>query len=386
MVDTLERRARPTKKAPFVAISIASPNGAPIGSSGGDPPRRRSRGFRHAPFVGRRRRGPLVPSPSVPVRVLHHGRCFDGAASAGLFARFYRDVVDPKAEFEFRAKHHVRDGDPFTDDDFAADVVACLDFRYSARAQLDWYFDHHHSAFQLPGEREHFDADGSGRKFHDPTAPCCATYMARIMRNELGYAAEGHEELLRWAEMIDAARFPSPDIPVAMKEPGVQLAAFIQSANDPAEISKFIGQLLTVPFAELAGRPYVRSVVDPRIRAHAIDCEVISRVSRVESGVLEYDLLDEGPRILSHFIPYAQNPHARYVVGAYAHLDGDLRLTVGYNPWLPPEERTINLADVCRRYGGGGHPYVAGCNFDLGDTQDLREVAKQVAAELRAAG
>ncbi|MCA9684370.1 MAG: phosphoesterase, partial [Myxococcales bacterium] len=112
------------------------------------------------------------------VHVLHHGRCFDGAASAALFAAFMRarhglGTNDPGLDLRYVPKHH-RHGDPFEDADFAgADEAAVVDFRYTQRPGLTWYFDHHRSAFQLDGDRSHFEADRSGRKFHDPAAPSC---------------------------------------------------------------------------------------------------------------------------------------------------------------------------------------------------------------------
>ena len=40
------------------------------------------------------------------VRVFYHDRCFDGAASAALFARFYRERVRDGAEFVFTGLVH----------------------------------------------------------------------------------------------------------------------------------------------------------------------------------------------------------------------------------------------------------------------------------------
>src|SRR5262245_58140414 len=101
------------------------------------------------------------------VHVLHHAACFDGAASCAVFGAFYRSRIDPSAKLSFLPKQH-RPGDPFEASDIEADEVAVLDFRYTSAVALVWYFDHHQSAFQLPGERDHFARDESGRKFHDP--------------------------------------------------------------------------------------------------------------------------------------------------------------------------------------------------------------------------
>jgi hypothetical protein len=316
------------------------------------------------------------------VTVLHHGRCFDGAASAAIFTAFYRTTVNAKATFVYRPKLHRR-GDPFDDADFQGPITACLDFRYTKRQGLDWYFDHHASAFQLEGEKAHFESRRGPRHFHDPAAPCCATYMAKVLGEQYGFDTSAFGEMLTWAEMIDTANFPSPELPVAMEAPAIRLAAFIQSAERQEDIDRFIEDLLVRPFEELARVPYIDAVVRTRKESHAHDCERLAQIARVERRVLEYDLLDEAPRVLSHFIPYAQHPEVDYVVGIYAHGDGDLRLTLGYNPWKDPRHRAHNLAEICERYGGGGHPFVAGCSFPLGDESACRRAQQEILEFLR---
>jgi hypothetical protein len=318
----------------------------------------------------------------VKVRILHHGRCFDGAVCAGLFAEFFSSKIDSGAEFAFVPKRH-RTGDPYDPEDFGGDVHAVVDFRYSQHPRLDWYFDHHRSAFQLQGDREHFEADRSGKKFHDPKSPCCAEYMAGIFVDRFSHDVSKHDELIRWATMIDAARFPTPEIPVALEEPGMQLAAYIQSASDPAMLPGFISDLLNQPMARLVEADYVRKILEPRLETHRQDIALVRASARFDRGVLEYDLVSHGPRVLSHFIPYTQEPSARYVVGIYAHADGDLRLTVGYNPWLPPEEREHDLAALCELVGGGGHPQVAGSSFPLDQEDQLRAAQQTMLARLR---
>ena len=111
------------------------------------------------------------------LNVLHHAQCFDGAASAALAKAFFDLHLGPQADVRFIAKDHCR-GDPYTDADFDADCTVSVDFRYTQRPGLTWFFDHHASAFQQPGDREHFVADRSGRKFHDPKAASCAAAAA----------------------------------------------------------------------------------------------------------------------------------------------------------------------------------------------------------------
>ncbi len=318
------------------------------------------------------------------VHVLHHGRCFDGAASAALFGAFMRARHGAGIDTRYIPKHHRR-GDPFDPQDFAgADEVAVVDFRYTQHPGLTWYFDHHRSAFQLPGDREHFDAHrGDGLRFHDARARSCTGYLARILAAEFGFDASAHAELIRWAEIIDSAAFPSPEVAVLYDDPAMQLAAWIQSADEPGAIARFIEALLVTPLAELAAQDWIRAIVEPRLERHRADIALIRRIGRVDGGVFHYDLLGEAPRVLSHFIPYYLAPEIPYTVGTYAHLDGDLRLSVGFNPWLDGAVRAHDLAELCERYGGGGHPFVAGASFPVEQRAQLDRAQAEIVAVLR---
>src|SRR5215471_7584086 len=111
------------------------------------------------------------------VKVLYHDNCFDGAASASLFARFYAARIDAAASFEFAGKSHGT-GDVFGAGSFDGDVNAVVDFRYSSNPRLEWWFDHHVSGFPTPADQEHFRAHPSPHKFYDPTARSCTKFLA----------------------------------------------------------------------------------------------------------------------------------------------------------------------------------------------------------------
>jgi nanoRNase/pAp phosphatase (c-di-AMP/oligoRNAs hydrolase) len=55
---------------------------------------------------------------------------------------------------------------------------------------------------------------------------------------------------------------------------------------------------------------------------------------------------------------------------------------VGSNPWA---EKPVNhnLATICERYGGGGHPGVGAISFEIGAIDKAREAAGEIAAELK---
>ena len=316
------------------------------------------------------------------VNVVHHGACFDGAASSAIFTALYRTQIEPAATFAYLPKAH-RPGDPFDPSDFDADDSAIVDFRYSTDPRLGWFFDHHRSAFQLPGQRAHFDADQSGRKFHDETAPSCAGFIARIGQQQFGFDPTPHAELLHWAQIIDTASFPNPQMPVELVEPALQLMTFIEQNRSVEAAGRFINDLLGEPFDAIAEAPYVRAVVDPALETHRRDIALLKERCRVSDGVAIYDLCDQPPRSYNKFIAYYLYPEIRYLVGVSRGPDGRIKLSAGYNPWLPADEREHDISAVCERLGGGGHPFVGGVSFPADEGADAVAAGEDVAALLR---
>src|SRR6201997_4252274 len=93
---------------------------------------------------------------SLRVRVFYHDKCFDGASSAALFSRFYRERIRSDVEFEFTGLVH-RAGALFDEKQFDGDENAIVDFKYSSSPNITWWFDHHESAFLTPEDAAHFE-------------------------------------------------------------------------------------------------------------------------------------------------------------------------------------------------------------------------------------
>src|SRR6266852_6032519 len=100
------------------------------------------------------------------LRVLYHGHCFDGVASAATFTRFYKEQINPEAEVHYTGLLH-RPGNLFDEEMFDGDENAIVDFKYSPSEKLTWWFDHHESAFLTPEDEAHFRAHQSSQKFLD---------------------------------------------------------------------------------------------------------------------------------------------------------------------------------------------------------------------------
>src|SRR5258706_12895862 len=190
---------------------------------------------RHLRVMHRSRYGLAVTR----VKVLFHDNCFDGAASAALFQRFYQSRIDGDAELIFEGKAHST-GPVFTEGSFDGDVNAVVDFRYSADPRLHWWFDHHVSAFPTPEEEAHFRAHPRPHHYYDPRARSCSKFLADTCAAQFGWDLQPHTELIHWADIIDGAQFESPTAAVELAEPALKLMTWVENNHDPALKPRFI--------------------------------------------------------------------------------------------------------------------------------------------------
>jgi hypothetical protein len=140
------------------------------------------------------------------VRVFYHDKCFDGASSAALFSRFYRERIRGDADFMFSGLLH-RAGTLFNEADFTGDENAIVDFKYSSSPRISWWFDHHESAFLSPADAAHFERDQSNRKFYDPAFKSCTSFIAMIAQQRFGFDPAPVADLVHWTDIIDGALY-----------------------------------------------------------------------------------------------------------------------------------------------------------------------------------
>ncbi len=316
------------------------------------------------------------------VRVCFHDNCFDGASSAALFTRFYKDRVEGRAEVVYRGMAH-QPKEVFPEGTFDGDVNAVVDFRYSRDPRLTWWFDHHVSAFQQPGDEEHFRADRSGKKFFDPTAKSCTRFLARTCAVRFGFDLAPHRELVEWAEIIDGALFESPEQAVKLAEPALRLMTWLENNHDPALTERLIAAFAAgTPLSQLAAEPWVAGPLEPILARHAAAVKVLEARASCEGGVVSFDVADDGVEVYNKFIPYYLFPECRFVVGV-SRSSSRCKISVGSNPWRP--RSPVSIAAICERYGGGGHPVVGAVSLPVGDLARTREIAAEIADELRRA-
>ncbi|HLU68448.1 MAG TPA: hypothetical protein VKZ63_19320 [Kofleriaceae bacterium] len=318
------------------------------------------------------------------LKIFFHDNCFDGATSAALFAAFYRGARDPGVEVALQGVQHRR-GDPFEGLALDGDDNACVDFRFSPDPRMTWWFDHHVSAFQPPELRAAFEADQSGQKFFDPASPSCSILLWRVLRERFGWRPDDPDgawaELVRWADIIDAARFDSPAMAVELAEPALQIMTWLEHNRDASLTHRLIGALGRTPLAELAAEPWIQGPLQPLLAEHRGHIELIRRRAVRDGDVVFFDLADDAVVAHNKFIAYMLFPDAVYTVGITQSKER-CKISIGSNPWAP-ERRTHNIAELCERYGGGGHPVVGAVSLPTEQIDRTRQIAGELRQILR---
>jgi hypothetical protein len=133
--------------------------------------------------------------------------------------------------------------------------------------------------------------------------------------------------------------------------------------------------------AEIEADPEIRAIYQPLYQRHLSSIDVIRKHSVCTDGVVFFDLVDEHMEGYNKFIPYYLFPQATYTVSV-STSSFRTKVSVGSNPWAT-EPLKFNLASICERYGGGGHPKVGAISFETGAVEEARKAAKEIAAELQ---
>ncbi|HXE90452.1 MAG TPA: hypothetical protein VNK82_05745 [Terriglobales bacterium] len=315
------------------------------------------------------------------VRVFFHDKCFDGAASAALFSRFYRERQHAEAEFQYTGLVH-RAGSLFDETLFTGDENAIVDFKYSTSPRITWWFDHHQSAFLTKEDAEHFRQHQDGRRFFDPEYKSCTKFIADITQKHYGFDPRPVAELIRWADIIDGAQYPDARSAVEMREPATRLTMVIEATQDPTLLPRLIPLLAEKPLSEILEQPFVASLLPPLLERHQRSIEIIRQRSESKNGTVFFDVTDHDLEGYSKFIPYYLHPESTYSVGL-SKSSFRTKISVGSNPWAP-EAVAVNLAAICERYGGGGHARVGAISFEPNQLERARQAAEEIVAELRA--
>jgi hypothetical protein len=323
------------------------------------------------------------------MRVIYHDKCFDGLASAALFARFWREHIDGSGYVDFAGARYTDHRDVetglFRSND--GDENAIVDFKYSSDPRVTWWYDHHASAFPTLDDARHYDEHRSAQRVHDPRSVSCARLIVESLGSSYGFDAVELMPLVEWADRIDSAAFSSAAEAVELTAPALRIGLVVRSSDEPSVAATLIEDLQRAPLEDIERRPYMASRLAAALDAHRENIDAVRAAGRVDGDVLLFDLSSHPARPVDRFIPFYVFPEARYGVGLMRSGDG-MKVTVAFNPWSS-RERTHDIAALCEEMaarngteGAGGHPTIGGIPFGAGRVDVARRAMSLIAARL----
>ena len=331
-------------------------------------------------------------------RVFYHDHCFDGACSASLFTRFHRECIGTVQQFSYYGLMHRAAGSIFDESAFIDGENAIVDFKYSASPRVTWWFDHHQSAFLTEHDRHDFLAWQAqansprvlavrkpidGGKFFDPSYISCTSLIADVARERFGFNTGPLVELIHWANIVDGAKYESAQAAVGMAEPAMKLTMVIESSGE-GFVPRVIPLLTEMSLQQVLDQPFIQAELGPLMQRHIAGIELLRQRTVLSRGVVTFDITDQLTEGYNKFIPYYLHPSATYNVGL-SRSSFRAKVAVGTNPWTPlPVSELVNLAEICERYGGGGHARVGAVSYPPDKIDDARKAANEIAALLRA--
>ena len=314
------------------------------------------------------------------LRILYHGNCFDGVSSAAVFSKFYQTKINSNVEFFYTPTMH-KAGNAFDREQFDGDENAIVDFKYCPDERLDWWFDHHQSAFLSTSDEKHFLADTSGKKFLDTTSKSCAEFIARIAKEKFNYEDESLAELIKWAHIIDGALYENAAQCVELKSSALKLMQIIEGEKDEKFVEKLIRSLMVKSLDEILESSEIQAKLEPILENHWKTVEIIKEKSNYSRGVVSFDLVGTNIDGYNKFIPYYFHPETTYTV-SLSQSSFRTKISVGSNPWSP-RPRNHNIAEICERYGGGGHAVVGAVSLQRDEVEKGERFMREIIEELQ---
>ena len=324
------------------------------------------------------------------MHILFHTNCFDVACSASLFTRLHRECLGGAAAYTYQGLQHAAGGG-LSASDLSGTQNAIVDFKYIASPRLTWWFDHHVSAFLTPADRVFFleeqkRTEAEPRQFFDPAYISCTGLIADVGRERFGFDTTPYADLLRWADIIDGARFESAEAAVSLAAPAMKIATVIESASDPGLITRIIPLLTEQSLVDILQETFVQDALEPRMAKQEHDMTLMRSRAAADQGVITFDLTDQHAEGYSKFIPYYLLPEAVYAVGL-SKTETRIKVSVGTSPWTTvAKDKLANIAEICERFGGGGHPRVGAISLAVHEMEEAKRIAGTVTAELKALG
>ncbi len=161
--------------------------------------------------------------------------------------------------------------------------------------------------------------------------------------------------------------YETPAQCVELRSSALKLMQVIEGEKDPAFVERIIESLTAKSLDEILESSEIQERLQPILDQHWKTVELIKQRAGYSRGVVSFDLTDTKIDGYNKFIPYYFYPQTTYNV-ALTQSSFRTKISVGSNPWSP-RPRLHNIAEICEKYGGGGHAVVGAVSLKPEDLE-----------------
>ena len=315
--------------------------------------------------------------------VATHGNCLDGLASAALFTRLIQHLEPSASEIDYRTCIYGPEPVPFGPDFLDGQINAILDYRFYRGPELDWYFDHHATAFMTPEDEAGFNSRrGAGQFYFDSKSASCAGLIGRVTKERFGLSLGHLDALVEFADAVNSARYRSASEALDRSSSKSKFLAVVEHYGNDEFFKSMTDQLLELPLQDVVELPEISQAYAGIARQQQEFLEHVRQCSEDRGAVVVTDITDREHATFAKFATYLLYPQSTYSV-LLGRIPGALKISVGFNPW-GPNRRRHDLGSICSRFGGGGHLVVGGVAFAPDDVAGARAVLSKIVELLEA--
>lgn len=279
---------------------------------------------------------------------------FDGVASAALMKEFLEKRGEGIKNY-FLVDYVKISNKSWARKKFRNPVVI-VDFLYHPQAAF--YFDHHQTTFLKKEWQKKFRRDRChrfGKNYY-------SNYHLVVdsLEKDFNFRPSRYfRELIKWADIIDGARYDSAEQAVKLKEPALQMRDFIRhNMYKNSVLINLIKILGKQSLRQITNRSEIKSFVRNRNKNTISALKFYRKNLQIFSRIGFLDLSKEGV-IFLRYVPYFLYPQLFYCL-ILLKQKRKFGLMVGFNPWQKIKNK-IDIGEFLRRrYGGGGRTTVGG--------------------------
>ncbi len=281
---------------------------------------------------------------------------FDGRVSSAVFLDFLRSRGDSVANY-FAVDHYIR---PKWDAMVkrSKNPVVIFDFYYHPKAVF--FFDHHFTTFIRPDWEKKFKPT-KYLNLNFKYESCCHLVFDVLVK-KFGYKPGKHiKELVRWADIVDAAKYKSAEDTIQLTAPALQIDSYLDQKSQKGDPIRWM-------IEELSRKDLVKVSKDKRVVAvvKAVRAKIKKSLEYHQKNLQVYDKvcfidLSAGKVERVRFAPHFLVPSLSYIV-TLLRSGKVFRVAVGANPWKLNLHKHDLRKLVRDRYGfkAGGHARAAG--------------------------